>query len=142
MNKIILSLLFLLCAQSAQAQTTAPYPSIKPPVIPGRIFRITDYGAVGDGKTLNTRALQAILDACSAVGGGRVDVPPGRFLTGPLTLKSNLNLHLEKDATILLSGNEADYALTRGRYQQCIEAKDGHDIAITGSGTIDGQGGS
>jgi len=60
-------------------------PNIPTPVIPPRTFRITDYGAVGDGKTMNTAALQKAIAACGQAGGGTVLVPPGRFLTQPIT---------------------------------------------------------
>ena len=64
---------------------------------------------MGDGKTLNTAAIQKAIDACSAAGGGTVVVPAGRFLTGPLKLASNLNLHLDEGATLLISDNTADF---------------------------------
>ena len=58
-------------------------------------YSITDFGAMGDGKTLNTEAIQAAIEACTASGGGRVTVPAGKFLSGTIQLKSNVDLHLE-----------------------------------------------
>ena len=95
---------------------------------------------MGDGTTLNTAALQKALDACGAAGGGTVVVPAGRFLTGPLTLVSSLNLHLEKGATLLMSDDPENFPITNNRFQDCLSLKKGHDVAITGDGTIDGQG--
>lgn len=110
------------------------------PSIPSHTFKITDYGAVGDGKTDNMEALQKAIAACSQSGGGLVDVPPGRFLSRPFTLASNLDLHLERGATVLMSTDPADYQTPNRRNRQCIEAANCHDVAITGEGTIDGQG--
>jgi polygalacturonase len=99
-----------------------------------------DYGAVGDGKTLNTTALQKAIDACAAAGGGTVEIPAGRFLTGPLTLGSSMNLQVDRNATLLLSDDPALYPVTNKRFQDCLSAKGAHDVAVTGGGTIDGQG--
>jgi len=84
-------------------------PQIKPPVFPDRTVDIRDYGAVGDGKTLNTRSFADAISACARAGGGRIVVPAGTWLTGPIHLKSNINLHIEKDAEIRFSTNFKDY---------------------------------
>jgi polygalacturonase len=68
---------------------------IKAPVFPKREFLITKYGAIGDGKTLNTTAFKSAIQVCSKSGGGRVVVPVGVFLTGAIYLESNVELHLE-----------------------------------------------
>lgn len=114
--------------------------NIPGPSIPNATFKVEAYGAVGDGKTPSTHALQKAIDACSAAGGGTVLLTKGRFLTGPLKLASNLNLRLDDGATLLISDNTADYKLKKGGFENCIVADQCHDIAITGSGTIDGQG--
>ena len=137
---LLLGVLGFAPLQGALADLAADLPVIPAPVIPTAVFRVTDFGAVGDGKTMNTRALQHAIDACSKAGGGTVDVPAGRFLTGPLTLASSLNLHLEKDSTLLLSSDVADYPVEKDQYRNCIVAENCQDLAITGPGTIDGQG--
>ncbi|HEY1790167.1 MAG TPA: glycosyl hydrolase family 28 protein [Verrucomicrobiae bacterium] len=103
-------------------------------------FNVRDYGAVGDGKALNTTAIQKAVDTAAAAGGGIVLVPAGKFLTGPFTLASGINLELAKDAVILISDDRANYPVLRARYVDAITAQDAHDIKITGEGTIDGQG--
>jgi len=110
------------------------------PSIPVKEFSVVDFGAAGDGKTLNTEAIQKTIGAAAAAGGGVVNVPAGKFLTGPFRLASSINLHLAKDAVILIDDNFEKYPVTGGRYQDCIWVQGGHDIAITGEGMIDGQG--
>ena len=110
------------------------------PVIPSAVFNITNYGAVGDGATLDAAAIQKAIDACSAAGGGTVMVPAGNFLTMPFKLVSRINLHLDKDATILISDDVTNYPIVKNRYVDSITASDAHDLEISGEGTIDGQG--
>jgi polygalacturonase len=132
---------FLAFAPPAIAQSTLPSDfTVARPDIPDRTFSITDYGAVGDGKTYDTGAFAKAIAACRNSGGGTVDVPPGKFLTAPFALASNLNLHLQQGSTILLSDHPDDFTLNKGQYENCITLKNGHDVAVTGSGTIDGQG--
>jgi polygalacturonase len=99
------------------------------------IFDITAFGAVGDGEALNTAAIQAAVDACTAAGGGRVYVPPGTFLTGTVLLKDHVTLYLENGATLLGSADIADYAPAN-----VVRAVGAHHVGIAGQGTIDGQG--
>ena len=110
------------------------------PTIPTTVFNITNYGAVGDGKTLNTIAIQKAIDACAAAGGGTVLVPAGKFIFGPIILTSSLNLHLDKGAMLLISDDLKNYPIKSKRYQDCITAANAHDIEISGQGVIDGQG--
>src|SRR2546429_7287172 len=112
------------------------------PKIPAHTFNVTDFGAKPDGTTKNTAALRAAIAACGKAGGGVVLVPAGRFLTGPLTFVSGMELRLAKGATLLLSDDRADFTLTNNRYEDGFSAKKCHDIALTGAGTIDGQGGA
>lgn len=120
---------------------------IKAPVFPGREFLITTYGAVGDGKTMNTEAFKKAIADCNKAGGGKVVVPVGTFLTGAIHLKSNVNLHLADSATILFSTDPKDYlplVFTRWEgmelmnYSPLIYAYKQKNIAITGKGTLDG----
>src|SRR4051794_5700655 len=74
-----------------------------------RIFNIRDHGAVGDGKTLDTKAIQSAIDACSADRGGVVLIPAGEFLIGPIELKSNITLRLAADAKLLATTDASLY---------------------------------
>lgn len=103
-------------------------------------FSIVKFGAKGDGKTLDTKAIQDTIDTARTYGGGIVLVPAGKFLTGPFTLASGIDLHLEKNAVILIDNDMSRYPVVKHRYQDAITAKRAHDIKITGEGTIDGQG--
>ncbi len=98
--------------------------------------------------TNDTSALQAAIDACSARGGGTVLVPAGRYLTGTLFFHSNITLHLVAGAVLLGSQNPADFPVTPNRWEgaeqlthaRLLAGNDLKNIAITGRGTIDGQG--
>lgn len=102
------------------------------------------YGAKADGTTHDTRALQSAIDACAAKGGGKVVLAGGTFLSGPLVLKSNIDLDIAAGATLLGSTNHDDYPeITEFRNpgrQSLLSAKDANNISITGGGTIDGAG--
>jgi len=117
-----------------------PAQTIPLPVIPNVTFNVTNYGAVGDGKTMNTGALQRTIDAAAAAGGGTVLIPAGKFLTGPFTLASSINLHLARNAFILISDDLTKYPVVQERYRDSITASGAHDLEISGDGTIDGQG--
>src|SRR5688500_18422149 len=82
---------------------------IKAPTFRNKDYAITSYGAVGDGNTDCTEAFKKAIAACSSEGGGRVVVPKGNFYTGPIHLKSNVNLHVVKGAKILFSTKPEDY---------------------------------
>src|SRR4051794_25710691 len=84
--------LLLSLAGAAPAADSAAAPSVPRPQIPDRTFAITDYGAKPDGATMNTAAIAKAIAACKAAGGGVVVVPAGKFLTGPLTLASKMDL--------------------------------------------------
>ena len=123
---------------------------IRPPVFPARDFLLTAFGAVPDGETDASAAFRAAIDACHRAGGGRVVVPPGVFLTGPIHLKSRVNLHVSAGATIRFSRDPERYlpvVLTRWEgvelmgYSPLVYAFEQQDIAITGEGTLDGQAG-
>lgn len=99
------------------------------------VFDVRQYGAVGDGKHLDTQAVQNAIDACGGSGGGTVYFPGGTYLVGTVILKSHVRLHLESGATILGSSSLEDYDPPF-----LIYAEKAQNIAITGRGVIDGQG--
>lgn len=111
-------------------------------------FDITKYGAVGDGKTLNTVFIQKAIDDCSKNGGGKVIFPPGRYLSGTIVLKDNVMMHLNKEAFLLGSTDVEDYQnidpFTDGLGVDVgwalLVAVDAKNIGIEGEGAIDGQG--
>jgi len=82
---------------------------ISPLLFPDNDIQLTDFGALGDGETDCTDAFRKAIDKCSETGGGRIIVSPGRYLTGAIHLKSYMNLHLEKGATILFSRDPKQY---------------------------------
>ncbi len=111
-------------------------------------FNIISYGAISSSNTLNTGAIQQAIDMASKQGGGMVLVPSGFWLTGPIKLLSNVNLHISSGAVLQFSNKPKDYPLVRTnwegvdaiRAQSPISAKGQRNIAITGSGIIDGAG--
>jgi len=109
------------------------------PDIPTNMYSVVQFGVVGDGHTLNTVAIQKAIATVGATGGTLV-FPDGKYVTGPITLTNRLNLHLTRDAFLLISDDMANHPVVNNHYVDCIHAIDGHDIAITGDGTIDGQG--
>lgn len=121
---------------------------LKAPVFRKQSVTITEFGAVGDGMTLNTEAFRKSIETISAKGGGKVIVPPGVWFTGPIVLKSNINLHLEKGALILFSPDFNLYPLVNTVFEgldtkRCQSPISGYgleNIAITGEGTINGSG--
>jgi len=130
MNRLLLAAALLLTVVGARAQT----------------YSVTKYGAVADGKTLATTAIQKAIDACNRAGGGTVEVPAGTFLTGTISLKSNVNLHLESGAVLLGSPNINDYrAYTLPKYPEygtnhygILYTEQAENVALSGLGTIDG----
>ncbi|MCC6696463.1 MAG: glycoside hydrolase family 28 protein [Candidatus Hydrogenedentes bacterium] len=138
-------------APDAIAPIEAPFdmPQLARPAFPDVVFNITDFGAVGDGLANNRQAINAAIDACTNAGGGTVLVPAGEWLTGAIQLKSNVNLHLAEGAILRFSIDPKDYlptVFTRWAGFECINyspliyANNSENIAITGPGTIDGNG--
>ena len=147
MKKIILLNLFAIIFLFAFAQKEK-LPVIKSPVFKKDTISIKKYGAIEDGNTLNTKSINAAIDALSKKGGGVVLVPAGLWLTGPVVLKNNINLHLAAGATLLFTADKDEYPLVEAnweglpqmRNQSPISATNASNIAITGKGIIDGNG--
>ena len=116
---LLLTVFTALCSFSASAQKSdyeylykgLPFkmPVISAPVFPDNEVSIKDFGGTGDGVTLNTQAFVKAMEALTAKGGGRLIVPAGVWFTGPIVLKSNINLHLEDRAIILFSPDKTLY---------------------------------
>lgn len=108
------------------------------------ICEVRSYGADGSGLRKDTAALQAAIDACAARGGGEVRFTAGTYLSAPIVLRSHITLRLEKGATLLGSADHADYPakmeFRAPGLQALVSATEATDVAITGEGTIDGNG--
>ncbi len=123
-------------------------PQVKEPVISDTEYSIVDYGAIGDGKVLNTDAFAKAIEDASKNGGGKVVIPRGIWLTGPIVLKDNINLHAEAGALIIFSKDKSLYPIIETSFEgldtyRCISplyAKGVSNIAFTGSGVWDGSG--
>ncbi len=152
---IILTIGFCFLEQTIFAQTENPWAKmdeirqqIKAPVFPDQSFLITDFGAVGDGSADCSKAIKRAIERCHKSGGGRVLVPEGDYCTGPIYLKSNVNLHLSRGARLLFSTNPKEYLpLVHTRwegvelmnYSPLVYAFGETNIAVTGEGVLDGQ---
>lgn len=125
-------------------------PKIITPVFRKDTFNILSFGAKSDGITLNTEAINKAITTCSKAGGGTVIIPEGFWLSGPIDLKSNVNLHLRKGVLLQFSNRFEDYPLIKTNWEgteaiRCKSPVNGQDlenIAITGNGVIDGAGGT
>lgn len=150
----VLAALAGICSAKAQtAKESSPYswknlPKIAEPKFKRDTFRIEKFGAIADGLTLNTVSINKAIATCSAKGGGVVLVSGGVWLTGPVEMKSNVNLHITRDAILLFSDDFDQYPLVEGTYegrtaarnQSPIYGNNLENIAITGRGVVDGNG--
>jgi len=132
-----------LCASAAFGQVRS--------ALPRHDYNIREFGATGDGATLNTKPIQDAIDTCSTAGGGRVVVPPGVFVTGTIRLKDNVTLYVEAGSRLQGSRNQADYPKDAGLCDWApkfgwsrqlngtlVYAEGAENIGIEGTGTIDG----
>jgi len=140
-----------------QASEAAPSPwdgaaairaRIRPPVFAAREFDVSYFGADANGRTMSTEAFRSAIAACAEAGGGRVTVPPGRYLTGPIRLQSNVNLHVAEGAELLFSQDPKDYlplvqtwfeGVELMNYSPFIHAFGAENVAVTGEGVLNGQ---
>ncbi|MFX0555784.1 glycoside hydrolase family 28 protein [Maribacter sp. CXY002] len=153
LKPMALALLIISCEQQNTSKTNAwlqlqeIVDSVVVPAFPNKIFNILDYGAITDSTTNNTDAIKKAIEACSLSGGGIVLIPKGKFLTGPIHLENNINLHLNEGAEILFSTNLDDFPIVHTSYEgtelmnfsPLIYAKGKTNIAITGKGILNGQ---
>jgi polygalacturonase len=159
LSDILLSLLLVFpsCAQNKAIpqKITGLYdgiefnmPVVTEPVIPGYSVNIRDFGAVPDGLTINTKAFEEAIGQVSSRGGGRVIIPRGLWLTGPIILKSNINIHAEEGALVIFSTDKSLYPLIETSFEglntvRCLSPIYGNgleNIAFTGRGIFDGSG--
>lgn len=151
MRKFLSALCMTFIAITTMADNYAQYYQnlpceVKPVVavqIPDHEVNITECGAVGDGVTLCTEAFEKAISKLTKLGGGRVIVPEGVWLTGPIMLKDNIELHVEQNAIISFAPDKRLYLdkdATASRVYPCIRASKRKNIAITGQGVIDGGG--
>ena len=124
-------------AEKAKIPLSSGAPAL--PVIPEQTFNVKDYGVIGDGKTTDTKSIQAALHAASKAGGGIVTLPAGTYLSGPLEMFSQINLRIEQSATLRMLPLKK-YPGGMSDPPDFIHGKNLHDVAISGPGTIDGQG--
>jgi Endopolygalacturonase len=123
-------------------------PKVAGPAFSSTTIRLEDFGGKGDGKTVNTSAFAKAIDALSARGGGVLEVLAGTWVTGPIVLKSNVNIHTEKGTKVLFTTDRNAYPLgvhtfegeETFRCQSNISADNAENIAITGEGIFDGSG--
>jgi hypothetical protein len=125
----------------------APAAGKSAPAAGSRFFDVRNFGAAGDGKTLDTEAIRRAIDACHGAGGGVVYMAGGSYVSGTVVLQSNVTLYLEADATLLGSKDIRDYALHGGppvkgdaNQKHLVFARDAENIGLAGPGRIDGQG--
>ncbi|MGD0037292.1 MAG: glycoside hydrolase family 28 protein [Bacteroidota bacterium] len=153
---VIFAFLFIMKSVAAEQKQLKDYlsnlpftmPEMVEPQFPPHSVSIVEFGAVPDGHTMNTKAFADAIYDCAKGGGGTVVVPAGTWLTGPITLESNVNLHVEKGALVQFNKNINDYPFVeiaggrQNRYgrAQLISAYKAKNIAITGDGIFNGAG--
>ncbi|RXP46890.1 glycoside hydrolase family 28 protein [Lutibacter sp. HS1-25] len=154
---LVLTALLIASCNSKQKEVVATDPwlvmqrivdSIQEPVFQDSTFNVLDFGAISDGVTNNTLAFNNAINQCAANGGGKVLVPAGKYFSGAIHLKSNVNLHLDEGAEILFSTNPKDYyplvhtsfeGIELMNYSPLIYAYKQSNIAVTGKGILNGQ---
>lgn len=156
-KQVFISAVFSISVLGANAQQkrlndyiqNAPFkmPQTVLPTIPGKTFNIVDFGAIGDGKTLNTVAFAKAIETLDKAGGGQLIVPKGIWVTGPIEVKSNMDFHVEEGAIVQFSSDITQFPLhemSPGKYDVVspIWGDNLHDVSFTGKGIFDGAGGA
>lgn len=147
-NKRILVLLLAAAISVFGYAQSTKLPKVQLPVFKKDTFNIIKYGAKADGVTLNTKSINDAIIACNKKGGGVVVIPPGIWVTGPVELKSNVNLHLQRNSLLIFTSDLDQYKLVatnwegldQMRNQSPISATNATNIAVTGFGIVDGNG--
>ncbi|RYY11319.1 MAG: glycoside hydrolase family 28 protein, partial [Chitinophagaceae bacterium] len=153
-NRLFLLAITAFSIVTAEGQTAGKkycwenLPTAIVPAFKADTFNITLYGAKPDGQTLNTKSINNAIKDCSKKGGGVVLVPGGVWLTGPVEMQNNVNLHISRSAILLFSSDFNQYPLVKGNYegkpsmrnQSPICGANLENIAITGAGVLDGNG--
>ncbi|MDQ1166184.1 glycoside hydrolase family 28 protein [Flavobacterium sp. SORGH_AS_0622] len=159
LNLFSLAMAIMLClgSKNVNAQSTSydtyanvefKMPKVSEPVIPNNVVNLKDFGAVNGGYVLNTKSFEDAIDALSKKGGGKLVIPPGIWLTGPIILKSNIELHAQTGALIKFSTDKSLYPIIETSFEglntwRCISpiyGKNLENIAFTGNGVWDGSG--
>ncbi|MBB3188006.1 glycoside hydrolase family 28 protein [Microbacter margulisiae] len=154
--KLAVLIMLLVISRTTVAQTTQeevnaklqnlPFASfsVHVPTFPNKQYKVTDFGAIGDALTDCTKAINEAIEICSEKGGGIVIIPSGVYMTSQIIMQSNVNLHLNTGAMIVFSPNINDYPLVRNGsgygINPLIYGTKLHNVAITGRGSIDGNG--
>ncbi|MGO4819043.1 glycoside hydrolase family 28 protein [Flavobacterium sp. W22_SRS_FP1] len=152
---LAITMLFISCKGSQQMEVAGKQWRIMDSIVKGievpffndKTYSILDFGALADEKVDNTIAINKAILTCSIEGGGTVLIPMGKYLTGPINLQNNVNLHLEEGAEILFSTNPLDYPIVHTSYEgtelmnysPLIYAYKKSNIAVTGKGVLNGQ---
>ncbi len=145
---VIATVVMFLAAQSIAQYSWDNLPTAVEPTFKKDTFSIVGFGAKADGLTLNTKSINDAITACHKNGGGVVLIPTGFWLTGPLVMQSNVNLHISKAAILQFSDDFNQYHLVKGNWEGSIQMRNQspisgdqlENIAITGKGVVDGNG--
>ncbi|HKO82353.1 MAG TPA: hypothetical protein VJU78_18215, partial [Chitinophagaceae bacterium] len=134
MKRFILFIIF--CLPLLVSAQSGKLPVIKAPVFKRDTLSISRYGAIPDGNTLNTKAITNTIETLGKRGGGVVLVPAGLWLTGPLTLKNNINLHLAVGATLLFTKDKNEYPLVAANWEGIPQMRNQSPISATNANNI------
>ncbi len=148
MKRFCHNLLLLIVSGISLPSIGQPLPKVQVPTFKKDTFNIKKFGAIADGMTLNTVSINSAIDACNKNGGGTVLVPNGFWLTGPIVIKSNVDLHISRGAVLQFTSDFDQYPLVEGNFegvpafrnQSPLSATNAENIAVTGDGVIDGNG--